>query len=185
MILVAGAASVAPSSPAVMANMVTWTSQNGYSSIQWNGLTEITIFHVYPIANGSIVYDGSEVNLPSVIATAHSHNVKVCLAVGGSGSPAWNYDSKIVNSPSLRAALANNIAAEVSKEGYDWVHWDFENNLAGFQRKELHPADPAEQAGASKRHNNRLHLRALGDERQCNSDCTLFQQPDVHAQPPV
>ena len=131
MILVAGAASVAPSSPAVMANLVTWTSQNGYSSIQWNVLTEITIFHVYPIANGSIVYDGSAVNVPSVIATAHSHNVKVCLAVGGSGSPAWNYNSKIVNSPSLRAALANNIAAEVSKEGYDCVHWDFENNVAG------------------------------------------------------
>ncbi|MDE1871654.1 MAG: hypothetical protein KGI06_05455 [Candidatus Micrarchaeota archaeon] len=114
-----------------MTSLVTWTSQNGYSSIQWQDLSEITIFHVYPLSDGSIVYDGSGMNISAVIANAHSHGVKVCLAVGGSGSPAWDSNNKILNSPSLRSALVNNLASEISSKGYDCLHWDFENNAAG------------------------------------------------------
>lgn len=86
---------------------------------------------MYPLENASLVYDGDSVNIPSVIQAAHQHGVKVCLAVGGSGTPAWNYNNEILNSPALRQALVENLLAQIKSYGYDCLMWDIENDVPG------------------------------------------------------
>jgi uncharacterized membrane protein YgcG len=111
-----------------MINLVTWTGANGYSSILWSSLTEISIFHVWINQDGSLSYDGNLTNLGQEISTAHSHNVKVTLAVGGQGESIPIINEALSNS-SFQTTVINNIINQVVSQNYDGVQMDFENNL--------------------------------------------------------
>ncbi|MDE1871700.1 MAG: hypothetical protein KGI06_05685 [Candidatus Micrarchaeota archaeon] len=113
-----------------MINLVTWTQSNGYSALQWNAITELSIFHVWPNANGSITYDvgGAPLDYNAIIATAHSHNVKVFLAFGGDGVSPTIINNILANS-TLRAIFINNLVTEVQNRGYDGLHVDFEGTF--------------------------------------------------------
>jgi hypothetical protein len=115
-----------------MINLITWTSANGYGSIQWSNITELDIFHMDIGPTGLLLYDGGLSNLASIISTAHQHNVKVALAIGGAGmSPA------IINSTlasgALRSTVINNIISQVQIQGYDGVQIDFEGKFNSSQ----------------------------------------------------
>jgi hypothetical protein len=111
----------------VIVDLVTWTSQNGYYSIEWNRITELDVFHAWVDSNGSLSYDGnlSNPNLTQVMSAAHGNRVRVVLAVGGAGESSNVIDSVLGNT-SLGNALISNIVNETSAQGYDGVKIDFE-----------------------------------------------------------
>lgn len=118
----------------VIVDLVTWTSQNGYSSIQWKYITELDVFHVWLDANGSLSYDGNLTNpdITQIIGAAHSRNVKVVLSVGGEGEEPAVINSTLSNS-TLRAIVISNIVSQVSAQGYDGVKMDFEGYYNQYQ----------------------------------------------------
>lgn len=119
-----------------MINLITWNKNNGLSLINWDAITELSVFHVRANSDGTIAYHGDAVNFPEVIETAHSHNVNVTLAVGGAGLPASTI-RLILGSSRLSQALIGNILKEVKDKGYNGVQMDFENdNPADFDEKQ-------------------------------------------------
>jgi hypothetical protein len=116
----------------IMVNLITYDSVNGYLDLtkNINSINEITIFVAQFQKDGSISYDGNDLNVAAVIAFAHQHGVRVALAVGGSSEPV-SIVNKVLNSPSLRTALINSVKAEVMSKGYDAVQWDIENQQPG------------------------------------------------------
>ena len=113
-----------------MMNLITWTQSNGYSSLQWNAITELSIFHVWPDANGSITYGagGTPLNYNAIIATAHQHGVRVFLAFGGAGVNASIINNILANQ-TLQAIFINNLVTEMQNRGYDGLHVDFEGTF--------------------------------------------------------
>ncbi|MDE1871534.1 MAG: hypothetical protein KGI06_04840 [Candidatus Micrarchaeota archaeon] len=131
----------------VMLNLITWSADNGYDSIDWNAITELSVFRMVPAKDGSIQYDGDAVDVKKVIGNAHDNGVKATVAVGGAGIFP-NIVNGILSSQSSRAALVDSIANELEEKGYDGVQMDFENTSPGdFDKeqyatlvKELHDA---------------------------------------------
>ena len=120
---------VTTSIPRVGTNLVTWTQQNGYSSIQWNNLTEISVFHMIINPDGSLSYDGDTVNVSNVISNARQNNVKVLLAVGGSGIPATTIDN-ILSNQAMQQTVIKNIVNQVKEQHYNGTEIDIENTNA-------------------------------------------------------
>lgn len=122
----------------IIVDLITWTDQNGYNSIQWGNITELDIFHVWVNADGSLVYDGnlSNPNVSQIIATAHENNVKVVLSVGGDGENATTIDNILANG-TLRGAFVSNVVHQVSSQNYDGVKIDFEGYFNQSQFTEL------------------------------------------------
>ncbi|MDE1871742.1 MAG: hypothetical protein KGI06_05895 [Candidatus Micrarchaeota archaeon] len=111
----------------VIVDLITWTSQNGYSSIKWNYITELDVFHVWIGQNETLSYDGnlSGPNIAQIISSEHNRNIKVLLSVGGDGENPSIINKSLSNS-TLRGILVNNIVTVVSAQGYDGVKIDFE-----------------------------------------------------------
>ncbi|MDE1871531.1 MAG: hypothetical protein KGI06_04825, partial [Candidatus Micrarchaeota archaeon] len=124
----AGVIQTSKSPTRVMTNLVTWTNSNGYSSIQWQDITELDVFHLMPNYDGSLSSDGTLSNLAAIISNAHSHDVKALVAIGGWGVSTDAINSTISN-PTYRDNLVNNIVNEVQANGYDGVQIDFEGSF--------------------------------------------------------
>lgn len=128
-----------PSNLQVMVNLITWSTDNGWSLLKHNinSVSEITIFNAFPQQNGTISYNGNAVNVPQVIQAAHAAGVEVALGVGGAApdSAAWpaltrTYND-VLNSANNRTVFVNNIVSEITSKSYDAVQWDFENQNNG------------------------------------------------------
>lgn len=112
--------------PEVTMNLKTWTSQNGYLSINWADINDVQVFHVYPDSSGLLHYDGSNVNVAATIAQAHTNGDIATIAFGGAGL--GGYMNTILCSPQLSNTTISNLVNLVTSSGYDGVEIDLENN---------------------------------------------------------
>jgi chitinase len=111
-----------------------WTGVTGQplSDLDWSGLTHIMHVAVAPNSDGSLTFTCSigpcpESQLASeagtLIATAHSHNVKVLLNMGN--VPGYLYAGAITGN---LFGFVQNITNVVNSYGYDGVDIDWEQN---------------------------------------------------------
>ncbi len=113
-----------------MINLITWTSANGYSAIDYKAINEISVFHAQLQQGCTIAYDGSAVNVAQTIANAHANGATVTLAVGGAGSSGPTPYLSCLNTAANRTALVNSIVNMVESQGYDGVHVDLEGSFS-------------------------------------------------------
>lgn len=128
-----------PSGSYFMMNCVTWTSANGCSTLHFEKMTDLSIFHVTPNADGTISYDGSYSNVQNAVNLARSKGIRISLAFGGAGLDKALVDD-MLSTPEKRAKVINSIVAEVNLKGYNAVEDDLEDsydkaNMVAFDRE--------------------------------------------------
>jgi chitinase len=104
--------------------MPSW--QGSVSSVQWQYLTHVNYAFALPNSNGSLQPIENTAKLSSLVSTAHSHNVKVLLSIGG-----WNdgNDSAFESLAGNSTARTNFVNASVNvmnQYGLDGIDIDWE-----------------------------------------------------------
>jgi len=109
-----------PTNPVVQGYLTYWSSST--TSIQWDKLTHLLWFCLEPNADGSIKSTNGWTTTPAV-NVAKANNVKVLLSVCLFGA---DKIATMVNSPTNRARMINNIIAQVKLRGAHGADLDFE-----------------------------------------------------------
>ena len=125
----------------VMLDLITWNNTHSFERLRYETLTEISIFHLIPLADGSFEYDGDGIQLPRIINTAHAHGVRVTVAWGGGGVPIDVIDGVLSNAHQ-REITIDNLVREVKNNDYDGIQVDLEdfprtNTISGDSNREL------------------------------------------------
>lgn len=121
-----GGGSGHPSKKYIMVNLKTWTANNGWDTLKFTTFNDLDVFHVNVKGDGSISYDGTPTpDIATMIMKAHQNNIKINLALGGSGIPSSDENAILTNSQ-VQQAFITNVMNEVSK-GYDGIELDFES----------------------------------------------------------
>ncbi len=94
------------------------------SAIEYQNLTHIAHAFVAPNADGSISYSDGFSLLPSLISTAHLHNVKVMISLGGWGNSAGF--SPMAADTAARHRFVQNLKNFCVTNGYDGADVDWE-----------------------------------------------------------
>lgn len=110
-----------------------WEIQNGisnemppWSAIDWKAFTEIMYFSIVPTTSGDIDTLQNGINTLTgrmLVDSAHAHNVKVILTIGGAGSEAAFMGA---TSPANLSGFVSKVAGFVNRIGCDGVDIDWE-----------------------------------------------------------
>ncbi len=103
-----------------------WVSTYKYDKIPYSKLTHICHAFMEPDANGNISGPNVESGL---ITNAHANGVKVLVSVGGAAVPSSTF-STLMNNPTARNNLINNIYNFCATYGYDGadIDWEYPQN---------------------------------------------------------
>jgi chitinase len=117
----------------------TWVRQGGYTEndIDFAVVTHVNHFSITPRADGSIfIPEWEPIPDPALVNHAHQAGAKVLIVVGGWG---WEFTQGFAGlavSADTRRAFATNLAAFITRHGYDGADLDWE-----------YPQTAAERAG--------------------------------------
>lgn len=92
--------------------------------IPYDKLTHINYAFLTPKADGTFNPINNGWKLKQIVKTAHEHNVRVCISVGG-----WGWDAQfeqLAADPESRSAFVQNLKAFVDEYGLDGVDMDWE-----------------------------------------------------------
>jgi chitinase len=92
--------------------------------VPFEQLTHINYAFIIPNSDGTFAPLANSWKIRKLIETAHSHNVRVCISVGG-----WGWDEQfeqLAASSETRAAFVKNLAAAVDEYGFDGADIDWE-----------------------------------------------------------
>jgi GH18 family chitinase len=98
------------------------------SSIPWTKISHLAHAFIRPLADGSLDVPSGYLD-PSLNSLAHSNGVKMIVSVGGAGNSSGDgseFWSTVVNSPTARATLVQNLYNFCLANSYDGVDIDFE-----------------------------------------------------------
>ena len=117
----------------VVGYITTWSNINGtINSIDWDKFSHINVSFGNPVNTNGLFDDGtSDAIINRLIDSAHAHNVKVLISLGGAIQPGtttrtyWDHLLQTGN----RSKLINGIRAFVDKYNYDGVDVDLEGEL--------------------------------------------------------
>lgn len=113
--------------PAPAFRIVGYTTLGGVaavSQIQFDKLTHINFSFIVPEVDGTFVDVGGSRGLATLVNTAHAHNVKVLISVGGGGTD--DRMEQMGADPAARATLVDGLLAYVEKYQLDGVDMDWE-----------------------------------------------------------
>ncbi|MCK5149051.1 T9SS type A sorting domain-containing protein [bacterium] len=113
-----------------------WWMHNDLPAVQipYQHLTHIVHAFAWPGADGSLI-NGTALNYPALISSAHDAGVKVLLSLGGAGNGA-NFSIVAVDS-TLRSTFIQNLLDFILSRGYDGVDLDWEHPATLNQRDDL------------------------------------------------
>jgi chitinase len=97
--------------------------------IPYHQLTHINYSFLTPKADGTFNLINNSWKLKQIVATAHQHNVRVSISVGG-----WGWDSQfeeLAASPESRAAFVQNLTVFINEYQLDGADIDWEYPDAG------------------------------------------------------
>src|SRR5689334_10562096 len=111
--------------------IVGYTSFSGFAAaaLQLDKLTHINYAFLIPNADGTFVDMGQSQGLAQLAATAHKHNIKVLISVGG-----WGYDAQFEQfaaDPAMRSSFVTALVQFVQKYNLDGADIDWEYPDAG------------------------------------------------------
>ena len=113
----------------VVAYYPSWRSSSHLEKIQYDVVTHVIYAFAIPTAEGRLRPLENPATARKLVEQAHSHNVKVLLAVGG-----WSYQDQILedtfaaatSTAAKRAALESDILSLCEEYGFDGVDIDWE-----------------------------------------------------------
>ncbi len=139
----------APSPPAGYQSVLFWLAWDGgtFTTIPWKAVTQVDLFSLTtctsavnsecssPSSIDTAFNSVNQVNLPQFVSSAHQHNRKAIITIGGSTNPNWAYPC----SPADVTAFAQNLVNYMRSNGFDGIDLDIEQDVGtgGFTAAEL------------------------------------------------
>lgn len=116
----------------VVAVYPSWNhSDSTMQALPWDRFTHIAVFGIYPNPDGSIVSEGADRFMATLVELAQSKDKITMASIGGAGEASKAF-LKIAKDQNLRTKFAQNVGLYVRKNrldgvDIDWEYWTFQN----------------------------------------------------------